>query len=93
MSDYYPKCPPEVKCPHCWPQPNANEQSSLAVMPGSVADLRTVSDLLASALVGEYPAEAALKRYCATIASPFDVQVVMAKFRSKPQNADLSGAK
>ena len=53
---------------------------------GSVADLRTVSDLLAAALVGEYPAEAALERYCATLARPYDVQVVMAKFRSKPQN-------
>ena len=52
----------------------------------SVAEERTVSDLLASALIGEYPAEAALKRYCATLASSFDVQTVMAKFRSKPPN-------
>jgi len=59
--------------------------STLASATDSAAELRTISDLLASALVGEYPAETALKRYCATLASPFDVQVVMAKFRSKPK--------
>lgn len=62
----------------------ARREASLAAMPGSVADLRTVSDLLAAALVGEYPAEAALERYCSTLARPYDAQVVMAKFRSKP---------
>ena len=62
------------------------EPSTLASATCSLADERSLSDLLAAALVGEYPAEAALKRYCATLASPFDVQVVMAKFRSKPAN-------
>ena len=37
MSDYYPKCAPDVQCPHCNPQRNANEQSSLAAMPGSAS--------------------------------------------------------
>lgn len=66
------------------PRHAAHAESELAQARGSLADERTLSDLLAAALVGEYPAEAALKRYCATLASPFDVQVVMAKFRSKP---------
>ena len=65
------------------------EPSTLASATCSLADERSLSDLLAAALVGEYPAEAALKRYCATLASPFDVQVVMAKFRSKPANGKL----
>lgn len=33
MSDYYPKCAPDVNCPHCNPRSNANEQSSLAPVP------------------------------------------------------------
>jgi hypothetical protein len=35
MSDYYPKCAPDVQCPHCNPQSKPNEQSSLAPARGS----------------------------------------------------------
>jgi hypothetical protein len=38
MSDYYPKCEPDVQCPHCNPQSKPNEQSSLAPAHGYATD-------------------------------------------------------
>lgn len=47
----------------------------------TIAESRTQADLLAAALVGEYPALDAIVRYADGLASPYDKQTILTKFK------------
>lgn len=64
------------------------ENAELRARVKEVEEERTISDTLASALLGEYPDEDAMKRYCASLAKPSDAQTVLAKFRSNSTRKD-----
>lgn len=81
MSDYYPKCPPDVACPHCNPRPARMSESSFAAPTGleRITDEEMCRAVSGKAAIAEHDANAAqrcglhgeqlesMKRHAATL--------------------------